>query len=671
MSTLAPLTTRTQSADEEIRRDVIEIRQVLPELGYRLERIYKEARNGLIFCAAYELPGVSSDRAQAIGYLRVSMYMQSDGYSLATQARQIIALATERGQVVSRIYVDAGISGADSKRPAFQAMMRHVTHKAERRYRAAYCYDLYRFYRGLIGLANNYQLLYDHGVELGSVAEKHTDLGKSDGKMLIYLKGIMGEMYLDDLSRTVRDNKLSRVLKGYSNASLPPFGYCRGNCFQCTDNNGAGYCPRFGSRDDLWRELSDDPKVFVPHPVEQHGFRIASGLHSAGRHSDADITRRLNPPWDPDQLARLVLAPRVTIQEIDGGMLVVQLQDGTHALQRPDGELLFFRPKGRAGRPDPDRRFTRDTIRDMLQNPYYAGFVVYRRQKRKGRKRVQVHKRFKTPLSEMNRRQRDDARLEGDHAMLFPGQHLPLITLDQYEQSQRVRGMKGCNPSSARRTRRIYPLSGILKCARCEEPFRGNAGNGDVRYYEDAGRAKGISDCPMRSFRAEGIEGEVFACVEKLHIPEEWHVCMPIYLREGPKWDELRRERRAVQTRLSAAREMLKQEIISLGEFRELERECRRRLQKLERDGRYASVRQERLLRDFPRVWAAATNEERKGILRCIFSAIWIKDGEIVAYEPRGPFAALLPIRVSALVVGDVSGQVEELTDALTQLPAS
>ncbi len=662
MPGLSLFTTQTQKIDEEIRQDVIEIRRTLPELGYRPVKVYKQARNGLLFCAVYESPGPNAGQKQVIGYLRVSMYAQSDGHSLATQARQIIAMAQERGQIVSCFYLDAGVSGADNKRPAFQAMMRKATHGADRRYHAVYCYDLYRFYRGLNGLATNYHLLYEHGVELGSVAAKHTDLGARDGKLLLYFKGIIGEMYLDDLSRTVTDNKLSRALKGYSNASLPPFGYCRGNCFQCTDNNGEGYCPRFGSPNDLWRELGDDPKVFVPHPVEQHGFRVASDLQATGRYSDTDVARRLNPPRRPDDLARLVQGPRTTIRKVGEGLSIVQLQDETRALQFPDGQILFFRPKGRIGRPDPDRRFSNDSTRDILQNPYYAGFVVYRRQQKTKGKRAQNHKRFKMPLSEMNRRQRDGALLKGDHGMLFPGLHIPLITLDRYEQSQRVRGTRGHNPSNVHHTRRVYPLSGVLRCVRCKEPFRGNAGNGDVRYYEDAGRVKGTSDCPMRSFRADGgVEDTVSTYVEQLQIPEAWYADALVRLQKGDEWETLRRERMSVQTRLNAAREMRKQETLSAGELKEVARECMRRLEKLERDVQAGNERYVELLRDFSRLWDTATVEERKGLLGCIFSAIWVRDGKIVGYEPRDPFVPLLPEGGST----SATGQVEQVADRL------
>lgn len=649
------LTNKTQQLDEEIRQYIIEIRKKLPELGYVLKTVYKEARRGMIFCAAYELPSVNPAAVLGLAYLRVSKDLQSDNNSLVTQVLQILALARERDITITRFYVDAGITGADSRRPAFQGAMRAAPNG---KYCSLYTYDLYRFYRGLRGLANNYHILMDNNVDLVSVAAKDTDLSSRDGKILVYLRGIMGELYLDDLSRTVTDNKLKRALDGHSNASISPFGYCRGRCFQCTDNNGEGYCPHFGSRDDLWRELDDDPKVFVPHPIDQHAFQVAIELHVTGRFSDADIARRLNPPY-PDEMERLISASRTTVKPVEKDRAIVLLQNGSFALQHADGALQFFRPKGQPGRADPNRRFTADSIRDMLQNPYYAGFVVYRKQKKRKGKRKQVHKRFKTPLTEMARRQRDGALLNGDHGMLFPGEHIPLITVDLYEQSQRVRGLKGHNPTNATRTRRTYPLSGVLKCEHCKGPFRGNAGNGNIRYYEDARRAGGASNCPVRSFRAEKAEEEVFAYVQHLYIPDEWHTDILAYLRQAPEWDDLRRQRRAVQTRLSAAREMLKQEILSHGEFRELERECSLRLGKLERDVQTSDAHHEALLRDFPRLWAAATDEERKGLLRCTFSAIWVKDGTITAYEPRDPFAALLPNHASTLTAGDVHGQAE------------
>jgi DNA invertase Pin-like site-specific DNA recombinase len=639
MMTTPMLQEQTNQLEGVIRQGVIEIRQVLPALGYHLKKIYKEGQNGLLFCAQYELTGDSTSAQESLGYLRVSVSRQSGNHSLVTQVRQMLPLAQERDQVIIRFYVEAGMSGADNRRPAFQAMMRDAVRGT---YTAIFCYDLYRFYRNLMGLVNNYRTLAAHSTDLISVAAKDTDLNSRFGKLLMYLRGIMGEMYLDDLRRTITDNKFKRASQGYSNASIPPLGYCRGKCFQCTDNQGEGYCPRFGYRHDLWRELGDDESVFVPHPVDQHAIRLAFELYETSTFSDQDVAQRLSRPL-PDQMAHIDLTARNSVDSLEDGRAIVLLEDGTFALQHADRSLQFFRPQGQPGCRDPDRRFSRDAIRDLLQNPYYAGFVVYRQQVKEDGKRQRFHRRFKSPLSEMSRREQDGARLSGDHGVLFPGRHLPLIETQQFEQCQRVRGLKGHNASNVARQKRIYPLSGVLTCARCGEAFRGTAGNGNVRYYEDGGRARGTSNCPRRMFRACAIEEEVFTYVKQLQIPQAWDTDILFYLQTGEKWDALRRKRQAVLSRISAVREMRKDGLISQGELKQAVRRCERRLDALAREKCAEDDCYTKLLRGFPQLWETATVVERKGIIRSIFSAIWFQDGQVIGYDVRAPFSGLLP----------------------------
>ncbi|MBN1955842.1 MAG: recombinase family protein [Anaerolineae bacterium] len=670
MSIRQLLTAQGQDLEGQIHQDIIEVRRVLPQLGYRLVSVYKEARQGRVFCARYEIADVDSVETQALGYLRVSRDMQSNNHSLVTQVMQMMELAGEHQRTMGCICIDAGLTGADSKRPAFQALMRIAARDASRpTYEAVYTYDLYRFYRSLHGLANSYRTLYDNGLELFSVAERHTDLGSRGGKLLVYLRGIMGEMYLDDLSCTVTDNKFTRALKGYSNASVPPYGYCRGTCFQCTDPNGEGYCPRFGSREDLWKELGDDPSVFVPHPIEQHGLVIIADLGSSGDHSDTDIARRLNPP-SPDGLEALLQAPREPVAEIEGGRRIVLLQDGTYAIQRASGDLQFFQPKGRPGQPGSRRRFSRDSIRDILQNPFYAGFVIYRKQeKRKGARR-QVHKRHKCALGEMLTRQRENGSKQRDRTLLFPGQHIPLIGEELYDRCQRARALRGHNPRNARMKRHVYPLSGLLHCTHCLGRFRGNAGNGTVRYYEDANRANGVSDCPVRSVCAAEVERQVFACAQPIRVPEAWDNGILVHMREGAKWEELRRQRRSIHSELKNGRKLALEGVFSSGEYRDLKRECQRRLVELERRTRVEDACYKRFLRNFSQVWDAATDEERKGLLQCIFTVIWVEDGKIVSYEVREPFIEPLGEAGSAMAIGQ-PGQVEQLADRVTELTAA
>jgi hypothetical protein len=65
--------------------------------------------------------------------------------------------------------------------------------------------------------------------------------------------------------------------------------------------------------------------------------------------------------------------------------------------------------------------------------------------------------------------------------MLFPGRPTPLIEVRTFEKAQQQRGLRGRNPSNASLQRRVYHLSGVLRCSRCGMPFRGRAANGRAR----------------------------------------------------------------------------------------------------------------------------------------------------------------------------------------------
>jgi len=585
--------------EDEIRQDVIEIRRTLPRFGYREVTVFKEGRGGLLYCALWERVGEPDCRLVAIGYGRVSTILQSNNHSLVTQIRQQLELAQERGHVIRHIYIDAGFTGRDDRRPAFSRMIRHFVRDKDISFN--YIYDVYRFYRNLHGLTSHYALLQENNVELVSAADKHTNYASRDGKLLLYLKGIMGEMYLDDLSRTTRDNKYSRAMKGYSNASQPPFGYCRGNCLDCTDLNGEGYCPRFKGPD-LWRELSDDPKVFVPHPVESVAFQLAVDWYATAQYSDTDIARMLNG---------------------------YRYRVDAHT-------VVPFRPKGRPGRAGKDRKFRKDSVRDVLLNPYHAGFVLYRPMKKKDGLRDQAGKRA-NPLGQTH-------KPTPTPVTWFPGKQIPLINQDRFQRCLEVRGAKGHLPrSDSGRTARVYPLSGVLHCVRCDGTFRGTAARGDIRYYEDAERAQGASDCPVRSVRAEKLEEPVFAYVQQLCIPEEWYPDILAYLQDDERWNEQRRQRRSLETQFRAVKAEFELGEISSGEYVQAKRRLERELRRFARRDNETEEDLTALLDDFPRLWDAATPLEKKTLLRCIFLHIDVLDGKLTGYVPRDPFVPLCP----------------------------
>jgi DNA invertase Pin-like site-specific DNA recombinase len=601
---LQRLITSARDLEDEIRQHVIEVRGYLVTCGYREVVIYKEARNGLVYCALWELVEVPPHASLGIGYGRVSQEVQSKGHSLSTQVRHELELAAQRGHVLRYLYIDAGVTGRDDRRPAFSRMMRRAV---QGDVTAVYCYDIQRFYRNLHGLTTYVGILQEHDVALISTADRNTDFSSGDGKLLMYIKGIISERYLDDLSRTTRDNKLSRAMQGRSNAAWPPLGYCRGNCLDCTDPNGKGYCPRFGGPD-LWRELSDDPQVFVPHPIEQVALQLAAKWYATGLYSDTDITRMLND----------------------------------YRLELADGESIPLQPKGRPGAVAPERKFYKDAVRDMLQNPYYAGLILYREMRKVKGQRFQGGKRL-NPYSQspdtVNGHETADS-----NGLIFPGLHIPLIELDLFERCLQVRGARGYLPrSDVGHTARIYPLSGLLRCGRCEGTMRGTAAHGDVRYYEDVNRVQGASDCPVRSVRAEGLEEVVFAHVQQLRIPDEWHPGILAYLQDSDEGRGRRRQQRSLESQLRVVQEEHRRGEISNSDYTQTRRRLEGQLQQLARREQAGREGPTALLADFSRLWAVATPLERKTLLRCIFLDVHVQDGQVTGYTPRDPFIPLFP----------------------------
>ena len=97
------------------------------------------------------------------------------------------------------------------------------------------------------------------------------------------------------------------------------------------------------------------------------------------------------------------------------------------------------------------RRFSKDTVTDMLRNPFYAGKVVYK----------------------AGQRQRDVGEV-------FPGQHEALISEEIWDASVRVRQRHQYRSRSLQAVARPYLLSQLAHCHLCGRSLR-TAGCGDRR----------------------------------------------------------------------------------------------------------------------------------------------------------------------------------------------
>src|SRR5487761_2153812 len=109
---------------------------------------------------------------RAVGYRRVSMREQVDGFSLDAQENNIRKYAEDHGWQITRIYTDAGISAKrDSQRPQFIQLLQDAeTHQFD----VVIVDKIDRFYRHLSGLLNTLDRLKEQNVFFVSVQE-HLD----------------------------------------------------------------------------------------------------------------------------------------------------------------------------------------------------------------------------------------------------------------------------------------------------------------------------------------------------------------------------------------------------------------------------------------------------------------------------------------------------------------
>jgi DNA invertase Pin-like site-specific DNA recombinase len=388
----------------------------------------------------------NSPPLRAVGYRRVSMKDQVEGFSLDAQEVNITRYIESHGWELVDIYIDAGISAKKgSCRPAFEHLMKDAQ---AGNFDVVVVDKIDRFYRHLSGLLSTLDQLNSYGVSFASVQEQ-LDFTTPWGKLMLTVLGTLAEIYLDNLRQETRKGKLQRARQGFW-LGEHPYGYCNGQCSQCTHPNGKDYCPDFGTPN------KGDKRGLYPHPVEAQVVKMVFDWYAGGHETSRTIARRLNET----------------------------------SITLPNGKVLPIRAKGKLGRSDPSI-FGRDVIRDMIKRVVYTGKLPYHGVDDNGRHRKRAEVLY-----------------------LFPGHHIPLVDEATFARAQEIRKLNGaifsyCDKS---RLRRVYPLTGILHCSRCGAPMRGNSRvSGDqIHYhYADANRLDKELDCPQRLVRAERIEAQV------------------------------------------------------------------------------------------------------------------------------------------------------------------
>ncbi len=507
-------------------------------------------------------------RTRAIGYIRVSTGEQAEkGHSLYAQRIAIEEFCQARGWELIEIKVDAGLSGTRNDRQALEELFQAAEYGI---FDVVVVHAIDRFYRDLQGLLAALNRLRQHNVTFTSITE-NLDFSTPWGKLTLAVLGTLAEIYIDRLRKETRKGKQARAIKGLHNGPSP-LGYCRGDCSACTDPNGADYCPRYGGPN-----VQDYTPALplVPHPIEREAIRLAFQWYVTGQYSDGNIAVRLN--------------------------------EYIHTLS--NGTKVQFRTKGRHGRGEPGR-FGKDSVRDLIQRPFYIGLVPYFSVDGKGRKR-----------------KRDNA------VALYPGRHEPLVDQETFEQCRKIRALMAHHPRTRPdSTERIYVLSGILTCGYCGQPMRAQSGNG-VRYYQDKSRAQHLVDCPQMFVRADDIEEQFARLVQSIRLSPNWRE--EVIAASHPKLDveTIQEQEREIEAQLERVRQLYIEGDIDKGRYEREKLKCQLRLTNL-RPSNYCDIIAISEVFETSLEWHTLTPLQKKERSRLLFTTVLIRGTRLLAAKP-------------------------------------
>ena len=268
------------------------------------------------------------------------------------------------------------------------------------------------------------------------------------------------------------------------------------------------------------------------------------------------------------------------------------------------------------------RPFTKDALRDMLQNPFYKGYVLYRG--------THSH-------SGKTRRKQDGE--------LVKGIHTPIVDEELFDKCQKVRAERKRQPNTNQTTRRVYLLAGIISCGECTRRMRAQSAKSG-RYYRESSRFVGASCCHNgKSVRADIVEAKISEVVESLVLPENWRESLHEIL--NTKKDEIdpQKEKARIKGELRRMRDSFNHGLYENEEhlfWREKE-SLEMQLKALEQLTPYEVRRAGSILENLQQAWAVATMEEKQQLCQIILKQVVYDfgSGEIVRIQPNAEYDVL------------------------------
>jgi site-specific DNA recombinase len=268
------------------------------------------------------------------------------------------------------------------------------------------------------------------------------------------------------------------------------------------------------------------------------------------------------------------------------------------------------------------RLFTKDALRDILQNPFYIGDVHYRGQHARGGK---------------SRRRKDTEAVKGLHTAI--------IDEALFNKCQKVRAARRRLPNSKQSTRRVYLLSGILFCKHCGRRLRAQSSR-KFMYYREVSRFGGGS-CRFdgHSVRADEVEVDISKLMQSLVLPENWQATLQEMLNDQKSEKDPGKDKARIKGEIRRMREGYNRGLYEGDEhtfWREIE-SLQLQLNAIEQLTPDEVRQAGNVIANLQQAWQSATPDEKRELCSLIFDKI-VYDFEIrkiVHIQPKSDYEVL------------------------------
>lgn len=296
-----------------------------------------------------------------------------------------------------------------------------------------------------------------------------------------------------------------------------------------------------------------------------------------------------------------------------------------------DGEIANWM-NSQDCRTNQDRRFSKDSVREMLQNVFYTGSVLY-----KGA--------------------REDCKgtsYRKKEGVLSKGLQQAAVDEELFITCQLLRKKRANSIITKQWKKRTYILAGTLKCDYCERNLRAQSASNGSRYYRDTSKIRGFNDCIVeknskKSVNAEIVEKQLEKIIDQLVLPESWKSeIQKISSNESKKNVDVNSKKNKIQQQINRTMENFE-----LGYYKDKLELYKQKINKLQEEllnlqvpTNYEVQHAAEIILSIKDIWLIASADEKEKLVKMIFKEVGVSiiKEKIMWIKPQFGFEKLFSV---------------------------